>query len=124
MLSTKVGGVNDVGAWVVGRIVQLGSPNERRRPDSPPFHGSPALRAGLVCGSGVGTSFPAALPSQIRTHEPHSGATVGAIVGVAVNPTESRREVGVTLEAVAPATVRSEQHHVDTTSANADRGRW
>jgi len=26
------------------------------------------------------------------------------IVGVAVNPTESRREVGVTLEAVAPAT--------------------
>jgi len=73
MLSTKVGGVNDVGAWVVGRIVQLGSPNERRRPDSPPFHGSPALRAGLVCGSGVGTSFPAALPSQIRTHEPHSG---------------------------------------------------
>ena len=47
---------------------------------------------------------------------------VRAVVLVAVNAPEVRGHVGVAAEAVAPATVRSEQHHADTTSANADRG--
>jgi hypothetical protein len=46
---------------------------------------------------------------------------MGDISFVAVNSPEIARNVGVTLEAVAPATVRSEQHHAETTSANADR---
>ena len=69
----KTGGVVGVGAWAVGRVVESARADERCHPESPPFHGSPPLRAGCVRGSGVGTSFPAALPSQIRTHESHSG---------------------------------------------------
>jgi hypothetical protein len=45
---------------------------------------------------------------------------MGDISFVAVNSPEIARNVGVTLEAVAPATVRSEQHHAETT----DSDRW
>ncbi|AVP39992.1 hypothetical protein HOV17_gp28 [Halorubrum pleomorphic virus 9] len=50
------------------------------------------------------------------------GTAVRAVVLVAVDATKVRGYVGVATKAVAPATVRSEQHHADTTSANADRG--
>ena len=72
-LPSKPGGVVDVGSWAVGRVVEPARPNERRHPESPPFHGSPPFCARCVRGSGVVTSFPAALPSQIRTHESQSG---------------------------------------------------
>ncbi|WP_321163647.1 MULTISPECIES: site-specific integrase [Halorubrum] len=65
-------------------------------------------------------------PGRAPFADPHPrvalGTPVRAIVLVAVDASEVNRDVRVTAKAVAPATVRSEQHHADTTSAKANRG--